>query len=155
MTASEKGLVAETISRRAVLGGITTLVLPFSARAASPEQLSVDADEGSVALARYATDHAGKRAAVLVLHGAGGIERKPRAYERYADALTAGGIDVYFVRYLTSGDQQSLAAASTRERREAYETERFEGWSRRISSVVTAILARAENSGRIGLLGFS
>lgn len=32
---------------------------------------------------------------------------------------------------------------------------RYEGWTTRVSLVVTAILARPESSGRIGLLGFS
>jgi carboxymethylenebutenolidase len=114
------------------------------------------ADEESVGLTRYAADQIGKRCGIVVLHGSRGIELKPRAYQRYADALTAAGIDVYLARYFTVADLPVFdPKTSTRQRREAYETERFEGWARRVSSVVTAILARPESSGRIGLLGFS
>lgn len=145
----------EKISRRAVLGGITALTVPLAAHAGSPEEFGIDADEGSVALTRYPAVQDGKRSAVLVLHGARGIETKPRAYERYANALSSGGLDAYLVHYLTADDFRAMGATSTRESREEYETRRFEAWARRISSVVTALLARADNSGHIGLLGFS
>lgn len=145
----------ERISRRAVLSGIMALSLPFSARAGLPEEFSVDAEEGSVALTRYPAVQDGKRSAVLVLHGARGIELKPRAYERYANAITAAGLDAYLVHYLTADDLQVLGPTSTRESRETYETGRFESWTKRISSIVTSILTRADNSGHIGLLGFS
>jgi len=145
-----------TISRRAALANLALLALCYPARAQVPEQLSVDADEAPVALTRFAADQAGKRPAVLLLHGASGVERKPRAYERYANALSAMGIDAYLVRYLTTADAPVFdPKTSTRERREAYETERFDFWAKRVSAVATAVLARPDSSGRIGLLGFS
>jgi carboxymethylenebutenolidase len=146
----------QTINRRAVLGGIVALAIPVPGHAAAPEELSAEADEGSVALTRYAADRVGKRPAVLVLHGARGVELKPRAYERYANHLATGGIDTYLVRYFTAADYQALdPKTSTRETRDVYDTGRFDGWTRRISSVVTAILERSDSSGRVGLLGFS
>jgi carboxymethylenebutenolidase len=71
-----------TIDRRAVVAGLALLSLPGPARAGTPEQLSVDADEGRVALTRYAADREGNRPSVLILHGTGGFELKPGAYER-------------------------------------------------------------------------
>jgi carboxymethylenebutenolidase len=146
----------QTVNRRVVLGGLAAFSISHPTHAETPENFSVEADEGSVALARYAADQAGKRAGIIVLHGSRGIELKPRAYQRYADALNAIGIDVYLARYFTASDLQVFdPKTSTRERREAYETKRFEGWAKRVSSVVTTVLARPESSGRIGLLGFS
>jgi hypothetical protein len=87
------------VNRRGVLGGIAALAMVRPSHAGTPEEFSVEAEEGSVALARYAADRVGKRAGVLVLHGSRGIERKPLAYQRYADALNAAGIDAYLVRY--------------------------------------------------------
>jgi carboxymethylenebutenolidase len=115
--------------------------------------LSIDAYDGRVDLTRYATDGMAKRAAVLILHGARGVEIKPRAYERYATAIAAAGMDAYLVRYMTAGDRQALGQA--REDREAYETQRFDALADRVSSIATAIMARADSTGRIGLLGFS
>jgi carboxymethylenebutenolidase len=132
------------------------LGLPVIASAAAPEQLSVEANEGDVLLTRYAADRVGLRPAVLVLHGARGIERKPRAYERYAERLAKEGIDVYLVSYFTAADREAFAAyASARDRREAYEAAGFDGWANRVASVMTAILSRPDCSGNIGLLGFS
>jgi carboxymethylenebutenolidase len=107
-------------------------------------------------MTRYAADRVGKRPAVLVLHGNRGVEFNPRAYERYANALAAGGIDAYLVGYFTAEDYQALdPKKSTPESRDAYTRGRFEGWTERTSSVVTAILERPDSSSRIGLLGFS
>jgi carboxymethylenebutenolidase len=122
----------------------------------SPEELSVVADDGSVIVTRYEAGHAGKRPAVLVLHGARGVELKPGASERYANALAAADIDAFLVRYFTPVDYQALDPnKSTWESRDAYATGRFEGWTRRFSSVVTAIVERTDSSSRVGLLGFS
>src|SRR5260370_31816702 len=139
------------IDRRAVLAGLALLSLCYPARAGTPEKLGVDTDDGHVALTRYAADRDGTRPSVLILHGTNGFELKPSTYERYANALAAIGIDAYLLRYLTDADETRFK--TTRERREAYEAERFDSWAKKVSSVVTTILARSDSSGRIGLLG--
>ena len=144
-----------TINRRAVVTGLALVPIGTSARAGAPEHLGVDADEGGVALTRYAGDKTGKRPTVLLLHGSRGFDLRPRAYQRYAEALAAKGVDAYFLRYYTAADAETISRSSTREKREAYETGRFDRWADRVSSVVTAILARPDSSGRLGLLGFS
>ena len=93
-----------TINRRVIVSGLALLSLCRPARAGIPEQLSIDAEEGRVALTRYAAEHVGSRPVVLLLHGARGFELRPRAYERYANALSAKGIDAYLLRYLTAAD---------------------------------------------------
>jgi carboxymethylenebutenolidase len=144
------------VNRRIVLASIAALAIPLSAHSGLSEELNVDAAEGGVAITRYAADRVGRRPAVLILHGNRGVELKPRAYERYANALAARGIDAYLVRYFTAVDYEALdTEKGTRESRDAYTTKRFEGWTKRISSVTTAIIERPESSGHIGLLGFS
>ena len=143
-----------TISRRNLLGALACLAASRPLAAAT-EKLSVEAGDGRVALSRYASEHAGKRPAVLLLHGSRGFDLRLPAYERYANALTADGIDAYLVRYYTPADEHGIETMHTHERREAYETERFNAWAGRVSSVLTTVLARADSSGRIGLLGFS
>jgi len=143
------------ISRRSLLGGLALFAASRSVAAATAETLSVEAGDGRVTLNRFASGRSGKRPAVLVLHGSRGFDLRPQAYARYADALTADGIDAYFVRYYTPADEQAFETLHTRERREAYETGRFDAWAARVSSVLTSVLAGADCSGRIGLLGFS
>jgi carboxymethylenebutenolidase len=144
------------ITRRTALTGLAALLSPVTARSAPVEQFNVTSGHDSLSVSRYATATAGKRPAVIVLHGSRGIELRARAYERYADALSAKGIDAYFLRYMTPGDTATLTPkSSTHESREAYETTRFEGWAGTVSATVTALLGRSDSSGRIGLLGFS
>lgn len=143
------------ISRRSLLGGLALLASSPSLAAATAETLTVDAGESPVTLNRFASGRAGKRPAVLVLHGSRGFDLRPQAYARYADALTADGIDAYFVRYYTPADEQAFRTLNTREAREAYETGRFDAWAARVSSALSAVLSGADSSGRIGLLGFS
>jgi carboxymethylenebutenolidase len=144
------------IDRRAAVAGLALLLLYRPARAGVPEQLSIDADDGPVALTRYAADQAGKRPSVIMLHGTRGFEFRLPAYERYAQALTAKGIDAYLLHYFTAADAPAFDRRKIpRDRREAYEAARFDGWAGRVSAVVTAILARSDSSGHIGVLGFS
>lgn len=149
------------ISRRSLLGRLALVVAPSLVAAPWPlaatpaARLNIDTSEGPIVLNRYAAERRGKRPAVLLLHGVRGFDLKPQAYERYVEALTAAGIDAYFVRYYTPADAQALATVPTQERREAYERGRFDNWAGRISAVVTAVLADADSTGRIGLLGFS
>jgi carboxymethylenebutenolidase len=145
----------QRISRRTALIGL--VLLPASAGSpaiAAAEQFGVATDEGEMVLSRYAAEGAEKRPSVLLLHGARGIEMKPTAYERHAKALQGAGIDCYLVRYLTEDDAHFLANG-TKQEREPYETARFDAWAKRISAAVSAVLARSEASGQIGLLGFS
>jgi carboxymethylenebutenolidase len=144
------------INRRSILGGgIALLTASRTLATEITEKIDVAASEGPVALTRYAANQAGKRPAVMVLHGSRGFELRLLAYQRYADALTAVGIDVYLARYYGPADAEALGKLGTSEKREAYEDARYGVWAHRVSSTVTAILARPECSGLLGLLGFS
>jgi hypothetical protein len=57
-----------TVSRRAMVAGLALLSVCAKARAGMAEQLNVSADEGNIALTRYAADRAGKRPTVLLPH---------------------------------------------------------------------------------------
>ena len=142
------------ISRRAALAAFAALLSPATARGAPGEQFEVTSGQDSLLVSRYAATGDGKRPAVIALHGARGIELRARAYERYADALAARGIDTYFLRYMTPADMAALISTSHASR-EAYERTRFDGWADTVAATVTAVLARSDSSGRIGLLGFS
>ncbi|MDN5005753.1 dienelactone hydrolase family protein [Bradyrhizobium sp. GCM10027634] len=142
------------IARRTVLAGLATLLSPIAAHGASGEEFKVTSGGDSLSVSRYAAAGSERRPAVIALHGARGVELKPRAYERYADALTARGIDTYFLRYMTPADMAALTSTS-HEIREAYETTRFDGWADIVAATVTAVLGRSDCSGRVGLLGFS
>ncbi|MBR0784983.1 dienelactone hydrolase family protein [Bradyrhizobium iriomotense] len=138
------------------MSGLATLLAPWRAYAAPSEQLGIASGSNSLPVSRYAAAAAGKRSAVIALHGSRGIELRPHAYERYADALSTKGIDAYFLHYLTPADTEVITSkTSTPQSRSAYYTTRFDGWADAVSATVTTILGRSDSSGRIGLLGFS
>ena len=72
-------VLVRTVSRRIALASIAVLTLPFPANSGSPKELNVEADEGGLAMTRYAADRVGKRPAVLVLHGNRDVELSTRA----------------------------------------------------------------------------
>ncbi|MGY4428977.1 carboxymethylenebutenolidase [Bradyrhizobium sp. F1.13.1] len=144
------------VTRRTALTGLAALLSPVTAWSAPVEQFNVTSGNDSLAVARYAAAVATKRPAVIVLHGSRGLELRLRAYERYADALSAKGIDTYFLHYMTPADMAVLTSKSgNHEGRKAYDTTRFDAWADTVSATVTTLLGRADNSGRIGVLGFS
>lgn len=141
------------LTRRIILTSLAALSLSPALHAEADEQFNIDSNGDRLRVTRHPAGIAGKRPGVILLHGARGIEIKPRAYERYAAALSANGIDVYVLRYLNAAD--TAAMSGTKASRESHETARFDGWSDAVSATVTAILVRPDSSGRIGLLGFS
>ena len=144
------------ITRRTALTAISALLTPVTAHAAPSEEFSVTSGRDNLAVSRHAAATAGKRPAVIALHGSRGIELRARAYERYVEALTAKGIDAYLLRYMTPADTAALTSkSSTHESRDAYYAARFDGWADTVSATVTAIQGRPESSGHLGLLGFS
>lgn len=82
------------IDRRAAVAGLALLWLCPPARAATPEQLSIDADEGPVALTRYAAEQAGKRASLLGFSLGGYVAAATAARDERVAALGVlyGGI---------------------------------------------------------------
>jgi carboxymethylenebutenolidase len=144
------------ITRRTALSGLAALLLPSAAYGTPGEELSIPFEGGHLLASRYAAGTAGKRPAVIMLHGSRGIELRPRAYQRYADALSTGGIDAYLLRYMGESDTAALdPGTSSQATRVAYEARRFDGWSDAVSATVTTILGRSDSSGHVGLLGFS
>ena len=95
-------------------------------------------------VSRRAADLNGRRPSVILLHGSRGIEINPRAYERYANALSLSGIDVYVLRYMSQADTAALnPQTTTLATREAYDVGRFDGWADTVSATVGTILNRA------------
>jgi len=140
------------MDRRAFVGGIALAALSQAAHADDARKAGLD---DQVVWSRYAAMRDGRRPSVIVLHGTRGFELKLSAYERYANALTAEGIDAYLVEFYTEIDSQTLKAFNNKEDREAYDMRRYDAWTKRVSSAITTILNGEYSSGQVGLLGFS
>ncbi|BAM89459.1 putative carboxymethylenebutenolidase [Bradyrhizobium oligotrophicum S58] len=135
------------------------LVLCASATAAcaaetAPQDLTVTAADALTTITLFPGRGEGKRPAVILLHGAQGIERFAAAYTRYAEALAAKGIDALLVSYYDAADIGPMRSAD-KHARESYFFAHLPKWSARIRDVVSFVARRESFSGKVGLLGFS
>jgi hypothetical protein len=62
-----------------------------------PQELAVESNGGLVAVTRYAAEGTASRPAVLVLHGAGGIDVNAKAYACHGFALKSSAATVFAV----------------------------------------------------------
>ncbi|MGY3452281.1 dienelactone hydrolase family protein [Bradyrhizobium sp. USDA 4353] len=119
-----------------------------------PQELTVTAADASITIKLFAGQREGPRPAVIILHGAQGLERYAAAYSRYAQALAANGIDAALVSYYDATDLGQMSSAD-RTIRQAYFSAHVATWSERVRAAVSLLTRREGFSGRIGLLGFS
>jgi carboxymethylenebutenolidase len=94
----------------------------------------------------------GKRPAVVILHGARGIDAFPDFYRHYATVLAESGIDAYLPTYYNEDDLKQIKTDSNHG---ALSSKRMRAWSTLVSGIIGDILAQGQSSGRIGVLGFS
>ncbi|WP_257165045.1 dienelactone hydrolase family protein [Bradyrhizobium sp. SRS-191] len=127
---------------------------PACAVDAVAQELTVSAPDASMTIKLFAGQHEGQRPAVIILHGAQGIERFAAAYSRYAQALAAKGIDAALVAYYDANDLGQMSSADPKIR-QAYFSAHVATWSERVRGVVSLLVRRENFSGKIGLLGFS
>jgi carboxymethylenebutenolidase len=128
---------------------------PACADDAQPQQLTIPASERPVTVTRYAAPGEGKRPAVIILHGNGGLTARTMPhYARYAAALAAQGIDGYIVDYYSHDDARGMASAKGGTRGRIARA-RFRPWTLLIAEIVNAILERPDSSQHVGLLGLS
>jgi len=120
---------------------------------AGETDLTVATTGGLVAVQAFTAPGQAKRPTVLVLHGRAGMV--PLAgYRRYAADLAAAGMDAWLFSYYGAADDEAMRTADRTQRNELF-TARFRAWVQTVSDTAGFALARAENSGRVGLLGFS
>jgi carboxymethylenebutenolidase len=143
--------------KSAILIALLFAAAPHPARAdeAQPQLLTIPASDHAVTVTRYAAAGEGKRAAVIILPGNGGITARTMPhYARYAAALAAQGIDGYIVDYYSHDDARGMETTDGVARLRITRA-RFRPWTLLIAEMVGAVLERSDSSQRIGLLGMS
>lgn len=95
----------------------------------------------------------GKHASAILLHGYRCIDDCLPAFKRYAQALSAQGIDVYFIPYYDDSDRQALAAGTLDEG--APYAARFKMWTGKVRAAAHQVKAQPRANGRVALVGFS
>ncbi|MGJ4893249.1 dienelactone hydrolase family protein [Bradyrhizobium sp. HKCCYLS3077] len=138
----------------AALALVFTHTTPARAIETAPQELTVSVADASLAIKLFAGQRAGKRPAVIILHGRQGLDKFLPTYTRYAEALAAQGIDAALLSYYDEADLRMMAS-SDRSIRQNYFSEHLSVWSERVHEVTRYLSRRQDCTGKVGLLGFS
>jgi carboxymethylenebutenolidase len=138
------------VSYKAAIVFALFLLLPGRAIAGEIE-LVVPTTGGPIAVKAYTASGEHPRPTVLILHGGSGLSPSD---ERYARDVSAAGMDAWLFSYYNAEDEEVMHGTD-RARRVEYFNERFREWTKIIGEIAGYALTQKENSGHLGLLGFS
>lgn len=106
--------------------------------------MKLPATERQVRVTYFRAPGDAKRPAALLLHGAGGFDRRIKDYNAYAATLANAGIDAYLVYYYSAADENG------------YDFElRYPAWARLVDDLADHLLTQSQSNGKVGLVGFS
>lgn len=107
-------------------------------------EMKLPATERAVKVIAFKAPGAAPRPAALILHGAGGFDRRIAEYRRYGSAVAEAGVDAYLVYYYNPRDEQSVDFEG-----------RYPAWAKLVGDLADHLLKQKESNGKVGLVGFS
>jgi len=111
--------------------------------------MTLPATERAVKVVYFRAPGDAKRPAALLLHGAGGFDRRIADYNRYGSALANQGIDAYLVYYYNDADELGISRSGD------VFTERYADWAKLVDDLADHLIAQPQSNGKVGLVGFS
>ena len=136
---------------RALLAALVLLAF-FPALEAAEIQgktMTLPAMERAVKVVHFRAPGEAKRPSALLLHGAGGFDRRIADYNRYASALANQGIDAYLVYYYSDADERGMSQSGD------IFTERYPAWAKLVDDLAGHLVKQPDSNGKVGLVGFS
>jgi carboxymethylenebutenolidase len=136
---------------RLLLASLVLLALIPAVEAAeiTGKAMTLPATERQVKVVYFRAPGDAKRPAALLLHGAGGFDRRIAEYNRYASALASQGIDAYLVYYYSDADERGMSQSGD------IFTERYPAWAKLVDDLADHLLTQKDSNGKVGLVGFS
>ncbi len=136
---------------RLLLASLVLLALFPAVEAAeiAGKAMTLPATERQVKVVYFRAPGDAKRPAALLLHGAGGFDRRIAEYNRYASALASQGIDAYLVYYYSDADERGMSQSGD------IFTERYPAWAKLVDDLADHLLTQKDSNGKVGLVGFS
>jgi carboxymethylenebutenolidase len=111
--------------------------------------MTLPATERAVKVVYFQATGDAKRPSALLLHGAGGFDRRIADYNRYGSALANQGIDAYLVYYYSDADERGMSQSGD------IFTERYPAWAKLVDDLADHLLTQKDSNGKVGLVGFS
>jgi carboxymethylenebutenolidase len=136
---------------RLLLASLVLLALFPAVEAAeiAGKATTLPATERQVKVVYFRAPGDAKRPAALLLHGAGGFDRRIAEYNRYASTLASQGIDAYLVYYYSAADERGMSQTGD------IFTERYPAWAKLVDDLADHLLTQKDSNGKVGLVGFS
>ena len=122
------------------------LFAPGEAAEIKGVEITLPATERAVNVIQFKAPGEAKRPSSLILHGAGGFDRRFKDYNRYAAAVANAGIDAYLVYYYSDTDERTGGR---------YFERRYAAWAKLVDDLADHLLGENDSNGKVGLIGFS
>jgi carboxymethylenebutenolidase len=126
------------------LAALLMLALP-QARADEGKKVMLPAHAHPVHTVLFRAPGDAPRPSVLILHGAGGFDRRIAQYNSYASGIAAAGMDAYLVYYYADND---TGAGDEFE-------EQYELRAKLVDDIADHLLGQKDSNGKVALVGFS
>jgi carboxymethylenebutenolidase len=140
---------------RIARGLLTSLaLLAFMAPAAHAadiqgKKITLPSTERQVHVTQFKAPGDAPRPSVLLLHGAGGFDRRLPDYNRYASALANQGMDAYLVYYYSDTDDKMMSNGVD------VFSDRYAAWAKSVDEIAEYLEKQKDSNGKVGLIGFS
>jgi len=140
-------LISRVLAALLVFGAVASVqAADLAAGDIAGVERKLPAKERAVRVIHFRAPGDAPRPAALMLHGAGGFDRRIADYSRYAAALAGQGIDAFLVYYYSPRDEASGGSM--------FEA-RYEAWARLVDDLADHLIKQKESNGKVGLVGFS
>ena len=137
---------------RNLLAPLAILTLLGSAASAADvegQKILLPAKERQVQVTYFRAPGNAPRPAALLLHGAGGFDRRIADNMHYAAMLAAAGIDAYLVYYYSDMDDKMMSNGVN-----VFE-DRYPKWAKLVDDLADYLITQKDSNGKVGLVGFS
>jgi carboxymethylenebutenolidase len=140
--------------KRFVLGALLALSFALPAPAANAadvqgRKIMLPTEERQVHVTYFRAPGNERRPAALLLHGAGGFDRRIAGYNEYASALANAGIDAYLVYYYSDSDAKMMSFGV-----DIFE-QRYPAWAKLVGNLADYLKTQKDSNGKVALIGFS
>jgi carboxymethylenebutenolidase len=113
------------------------------------KKITLPSTERAVHVTQFKAPGDAPRPSVLLLHGAGGFDRRLADYNRYASALANQGMDAYLVYYYSDTDDKMMSNGV-----DVFE-QRYAAWTKSVDELAGYLEKQKDSNGKVGLVGFS
>jgi carboxymethylenebutenolidase len=137
---------------RSLLAPLAILTLMGSAANAAEiegQKITLPAKERQVHVTYFRAPGNAPRPAALLLHGAGGFDRRIADNSHYAAMLASQGIDAYLVYYYSDLDDKMMSNGVS-----VFE-DRYPKWAKLVDDLADYLVMQKDSNGKVGLVGFS